>query len=460
MVMLPNKNPIRHSPPIGSTLVEIIISLSIVSVVVLAVLSVMVFNIQIISSGKSRALAMALANEKLENLRNLPYDSLATVHGPIYPAGTITDDEDVTVGGIAMVVHTDIDYVDDPFDGNFAGTISGKPQDFYPYDYKKATITVYLKSDHRKLANVATDVAGKVAETATNTGIILIKVIDANGNPVDGATVHLVNSNPSPVVDITTTTDNQGQVLIPKMPPDNSNGYHLTVTKAGFSTDQTYPVTVQVPNPTQPDFSVQAQQVVTQTMSIDQLANTLTIRAVDASGNPLGNTAINIHSQKTINSSPIVYKYSATQTTNSSGEIGISALEWDSYDVSVDGRTILASSPYKPFALNPAASLTVTIILDSTPTTRPVIEAVNPSNGASGNSSVTIDITGANLSSANFLLRRAGQADIAASNLSSPDSDTLSGTLDLTAAASGSWDIVITKSGQSTTQPGGFNVTN
>ncbi len=403
---------------------------------------------------------MALANEKLENLRNMPYDSLATVHGPIYPGGSIVDDEDVTVGGIAMVVHTDISYNDDPFDGNFAGTIAGKPQDFYPYDYKKVTITIYLKSGNRKLANISTDVAGKVAETATNTGIILIKVIDANGNPVDGASVHLTNPTPSPAVNITTTTDNQGQVLIPKMPPDSGNGYHLTATKAGFSTDQTYPVSVQTPSPTQPDFSVQAQQVVTQTLAIDQLANTLTVKAIDISGNPISGAAVNIHGQKTINSSPIVYKYSSVQTTNGSGEISLTALEWDSYDLSVSGHSILASSPYKPFALNPSASLTVTLTLDTPSTSRPIIEAVTPSSAVSGSPNVQIDITGQNLNGATFLLRKSGSADIVAGNLSSPDSSTLSGTLDLSGAAVGNWDIVVTKSGQSTTQSGGFNVAN
>ncbi len=445
----------------GSTFIEIIISLSLMSILILSVLAVLVFNMQIISSGKSRAIAMGLANEKLENLRNLPYDNLATVNGPIYPAGNIVDDEDVTVNGIKMVVHTDIDYVDDQFDGNFDGTVNGKPQDFYPYDYKKITVTVRLKSDNRKLADISTNVAGKVAETATNTGIILVKVIDANGNPVNDATVQLTNNNPNPAVNITTSTDSQGQVLIPKMPPDSSQGYHLVVSKAGYSSDQTYPANGATPVPTQPDFNVQAQQVITQTMAIDQLANVLTIKAIDVNGNPISGVNLNVHGQKTINSSPTVYKFTSTKTTNSNGEISFTALEWDSYDVEASNYTIVACAPYKPFTLNPAASLSVTLTLDSSPTTRPIIKTVTPNSASSGNSAVQVDIGGDNLnSSTTFLMRRAGHADIVASGITMPDGNTVSGTLDLTGAEAGYWDVVVSKGGQSTVQSGGFNVTN
>ncbi len=453
----------RIPSPLGSTLVEIIISLSIVSVVILAVVSVLIFNLRIISSAKARAIGTALANEKLENLRNMPYDSLATVNGPIYPAGTIPDDQNVTVSNIKMRVHTDIDYVDDPYDGNYSGTIVGKPKDLYPYDYKKATISVYLVAGNQKLTSLSSNIAGKVAETASNTGIIAVKVQDASGNPVEDAVVHLTNSSVAPAVDITTNTDIQGQVLVPKMPPDAGGHYHIEVTKTGYSSDQTYPATAQLPVPARPDFSVIAQQTISLTFSIDQTAN-LTVRVKDASGNALAGKSITVSGQKLLNdpnSTPNVPKTTQTLTTDATGKINISSLEWDSYTFSINGYKILTSSPYSPVSVGPLSSLTVDIVADVNSTNYPTISNVSPRSAPPGGS-LQLDVIGNNLSSTTTVrLKKSGQSDILASGVTYDSSTgTLSGNVDLSSAATGNWDIEITKGGLTTTQIGGLNVSN
>lgn len=447
----------------GSTLIEVILSLSVLTVVILAVISAFVFNMQAIAATKARSIGMALANQKIEDLRNLPYDSLATQFGPIYPPGTILDDENVTVSGIKMRVHIDIDFVDDPYDGNYAGTIAGKPKDLYPYDYKKVTVTIYGRVDGKKYASISTNVAGKVAETASNTGIITVKVVDANGLPVPDATVHITNVNPNPDVDITTSTDSQGFVLIPKMPPDSNKGYHITVSKAGFSSDQTYPVSAQLPVPAHPDFSLQAQQTAPNTFVIDQLAS-LTVKIQDINGNPLAGASLTITGQKTLNdpsSTPIVYKNVMSGTTDSNGQISFSSIEWDSYTFSISGKTILISSPYAPLSLIPNGNQTATLTVDTSPTSKPTISTVSPITSLPGITE-TIAITGSNLSgSSTIRLQKAGQSDIVATGISyNSGSKQLTATIDLTSAATGSWDIVLSNASGSVTQPGGFNVAN
>ena len=44
---------------------------------------------------KAKISAVALANEKMEDIRNMTYDELATEHGIIYPGGNILDDETI-----------------------------------------------------------------------------------------------------------------------------------------------------------------------------------------------------------------------------------------------------------------------------------------------------------------------------------------------------------------------------
>jgi|GEM_PF-5531635 len=56
--------------------------------------------------------AETLADQKIETLEKLPYGSLATKKGSIYPQGSITDSETVKSGGYTFNVHTSITYGD------------------------------------------------------------------------------------------------------------------------------------------------------------------------------------------------------------------------------------------------------------------------------------------------------------------------------------------------------------
>lgn len=442
----------------GLSAIEIIVSISVLSMVILAISSIFTFNLSMITLTKARSVGLGLATEKLENLKNMPYDSLATQHGTIYPSGNIPDNENVSVSGLKLRVDTVITYVDNPYDGNYDGTIAGKPKDIYPYDYKKVTVKVYLATGNREVATLSTDIAGKVAETSSNTGIILIKVLDANGNPLPGASVHITNINPNPDVDITTTTDNLGQALIPKMPPDTSKGYHTVVTKSGYSTSQTYPADTTTPTPVLPDFSVIAQQTTTLTFAIDQLAN-LTVKVVDEAENPIVGVNLTVIGQKLINTTPAVPKFTQTHATDSSGIVALNGIEWDSYDFTAAGRTILSSSPAKPVNLSPLASQTV-ILMVTTGSGKAIINSINPNSAASG-STVAVDITGDNLIGVSGVkLRRSGQADIVASPVDVQSHDLVSATFNLNGAVAGDWDLVVTKTNGSTVQYRGFNVGN
>ncbi|MEI7818797.1 MAG: type II secretion system protein, partial [bacterium] len=184
----------------GFTLVETIISMSILVFLILALFTIMTSNLTALFNSKSRSIALNLAQEKIENLKNLSYDNLATQGGNIYPAGSIVDDEVIIRNNLRFRIHTDIRYIDNPYDGNALGTIPNKPTDLYSYDYKKATVEIYTATGTTKLAVLSTDVAAKAAETSSNTGVLIIRVIDASGSPVSNATVQVTNTNPNPDV--------------------------------------------------------------------------------------------------------------------------------------------------------------------------------------------------------------------------------------------------------------------
>ncbi len=450
----------NHQNQAGFTLVELITSVVVLSMVILAVSNLFVSNLATVTTGKAKAMGLALANEQLEYLRDLPYDSLATQYGTIYPPGNIADTQTVTRANYKYTLKTKIVYIDDPYDGNAAGTISGKPVDLYPYDYKRVEVTVVLANNSIQVAKLTSDVAAKASETASNTGILSLKVLDSLGQPVPNASVHIVNVVPSPDVDITTTTDATGLVVIPGLPPDSGGNYKITVSLGGYSTEQTYPDPSGSQTPVNPNPNILVQQITSITLAIDKVSS-MVVTVVDTNGTAVANQSVTITGSKKTMTNPTVYKYNQTLTTDSSGKITLTGVEWDSYNFAVpSGKYIVTSVPDAPVALAANSSANVTLMVSSS-STYPTIASTNPTAAQTGIASEPVSVTGTNLSSGTTLkLKQSGQADIVATGVTSTSGNTiLSGTFNLTGAATGAWDLVVSNANGTANQAGGFNVT-
>ncbi|HVQ44045.1 MAG TPA: carboxypeptidase regulatory-like domain-containing protein [Candidatus Saccharimonadia bacterium] len=451
----------------GFTLVEVVFGAVIMALMVAAIGELYISNINTVVLGKSRAIGVALANEKMETLRDLPYDSLATQSGTIYPPGNILDNETVTRGNFKFSVHTDLNFVDDPYDGFIScpcgsGPAAGKPKDLYPYDYKKAQITVKLVSSGKVVSTLSTDIAGKAAETSSNTGILSITVLDANGQPVPNANVTIVNTVPNPDVNIATTTDNLGVVVIPKLPPDSNNNYQITASLPGYSTDGTIPEPPGAQTAVKLNMNVLAQQINPITLTIDRLS-TFYVHVTDTSGNPMNALSVTTSGTKPIKQSPTVYKYSQATATNATGDITLSGMEFDltGYNFAVPtGYYVVTVSPYAPLALGANSSSTANLVV-STSSSYPRISQATPLTQQTGTSTFSLKITGANVPTGTSVkLKKAGQSDIAATGCASSVGNTIiTCNVSLTGAATGAWDLAVTNSGNTATQTGGLNVT-
>ena len=444
----------------GFTLIETIIGLVVMTLMVTAVTQLFVDNLRVVTLGKARAVGLALAEEQMENLRDLPYQSVATQFGGIYPPGLLPDTQTLVRGGYTFTVSTKIVYIDDSYDGNATGTIVGKPKDIYPFDYKRADVGVYLKTSGKEVAQLSSDIAAKAAETGSNSGILAIKVIDANGNPIAGANVTITNPNPSPAVNITITTDDLGNVEIPNLPPDSTNSYQVTASLPGYSTDGTIPDPPGAQTAVELNPNVLVQQVTSLTLAIDHTSS-LNLHVVDTSGNPISGLSVTTTSAKQTKQSPTAYKYSQAQTTDASGNITLTSLEWDSYSFSLPSGYYLASSQsYAPFALAPGTSGTVNLVVSQN-ASFPTISAVNPNSQATGTNNFTVTITGTNLTAASSVqLKQSGQSPISGTSVASSNGNkTLTATFNLSGAATGAWDVVVGTAAGTVTQTGGFNVT-
>lgn len=457
----------RSSVKKGFTLVEVIIDAFVITVIFGAVIGGFLVMLRATDSGKNRTVANALANEQMEYLRNLPYDSLATQNGTILPQGTIPDTQTVSKGGITLTLNTTIVFIDDNFDGCAIALGGGLYQctdgttssvnDTVPVDYKRINVEALKTGTPNVLIKLSSNVAAKAAETPSNTGMILVKVIDAQGLPVSQAIVDLTNT--ATFVTMQGITNLQGYLFVANLPPDSHNGYHIVVTKNGYSSDYTTYRTAQNPNQTQPDVDVNVQQVTVQTFAIDLLSS-MSVTLKNELGQPLPSILLTATSSKTIYNNPTTAKNVYTATTDGSGVASFNLIEWDSYSLSTpSGYYVVTTSPYAPVAVSPNSSLPVIFVI-TTNSSWPSINSVSPISALVG-TTVVFEIEGSNFTGNSTVnLKLSGQPDLTPTVIDvQPNQKSITVTFDLTGVNPGNWDIFVNSNGQTATQVEGFTIT-
>lgn len=335
----------------GFTLLEVLLGITLLVLVSLSLYSLYNFGLNVIWESKTRVDAAALANERLERVRNLAYDSVGTQGG--IPSGTIAQSETVTRNSVPFTIQTNVIYIDDPFDG----TVGGSPADPLNTDYKRVRIGVNWPFRlSQKSVVYLTDVAPKGVETTASGGTLQILVFNSSGSAVPNANVHIVNSTVSPAIDLQTLTDAGGNVVLPGAPPA-TDSYEITVTKSGYSTDETLAVTQSNPSPAKPHVSVFESQLSSVSFSIDTLSTIQIVSNNYQSLLRLPFVTFKLTGAKTIgtdsNGKPI-YKYESTHSTDTNGHLELVNMEWDSYTFSLD-----PSSPYDLAAIDPLNAVAV-----------------------------------------------------------------------------------------------------
>lgn len=170
----------------GFTLIEAILAIGLFSLVFLGLYAAFFSGLRIIDSSQSRILATAIANEKLEEIRNLRYEDVG-VEGS-YPTGTLPASEVVTRQGTDFTVDYRVDYFDDPKDGQ-------APDDTCPNDYKKVLVNVSWSGNWAGSVSGDTIVAPRNSTQECNErgGLLEVSVFDAQGKMVESPTIEVKN---------------------------------------------------------------------------------------------------------------------------------------------------------------------------------------------------------------------------------------------------------------------------
>lgn len=353
-----NKQTVTWNSGIG--IIETVIGVSVFIVVAVGVYEAYRSMYGFIGVSKQKIVAAALANEQLEIIRNLPFSDVGIVNG--IPSGKIPREQTLNRSGTDYQVVTTIRNIDDPFDG----TIGGAPNDTSPADYKLAQLDISCSACVSfQSFSVSTYVAPRSLELSTGNGALFINVFNASGDAVPGATVTITNSSVNPAINIQETTDNNGGLQVVDVPPGNA-AYQVTVTKNGFSTDETFPATAEKPNPVKPHATVSAQQATQVSFSIDEFSegqiSAVSEECIDQEG-----TQFKLTSAKLNYSAPDEPKNEITGTTETGGEKTLTDIEWDDYtlEVTQSPLELLKFVPDLPLKLLPASSTKQVIVLDN-----------------------------------------------------------------------------------------------
>ena len=345
----------------GFTLLEVLIASAVFLLFALGIYSGINLVFKIVYQSRTRILETALLAEYLEVARNLPYESVGIINGT--PSGLLPYSTTTVRNGQSFTIITTVRNIDDAFDG----TIGGNPNDSSPADYKLVEMSAICNNCiQQKPVILNTVVAPKQLEGASQNGALFIQVFDYNGQPVAGANVIVTNTAKTPNVIINDVTSNDGYLRV----VDTSTGtlsYHINVSKSGYSTDYTVPVSASVPTPIKPPANVASQAITDISFAIDRLSN-MDLHFISPTCVAIPSQAFRIHGQKKIGtdaSSADIYKYDKNLTANSSGNYSFANFEWDKYVISISGTTytIGGSTPLLPIDLTPGLTQDASVIL-------------------------------------------------------------------------------------------------
>lgn len=391
----------------GFTLVEILTVLFIFSVVSVTFYSVFSSGTKYIFESKSRLGALALANEKMEIIRNLEYDDIGTTEGEI--EGDIPQNEEVIENERKFNVNTLVEYVDDPYDG------TAYDDAIWFEDYKHVTVTVSWSQDVNSspVKLVSRFAPHGIEKENPNDGILSINVFskepEGTAESLSGSTVHVVNSEIG--LNTSKNTDEDGNAtFMGSNIQDSIEKYEITLSKSGYETVSTYP-----PYPTSAFNPVDVHASVVTGLAQVNIANifqnklaNLEIDTVDFLDRSISDVDFHIKGGKkigtTIGSNDPVYNLDEDGKTDSDGKKAYNDISPGQYEIipSLNGTNyeLIEINPASPFNLISSSPQEAKIRLADKNATSILVTIIgtdsNPVEGASvqlKNDTLNYDIT-------------------------------------------------------------------
>jgi prepilin-type N-terminal cleavage/methylation domain-containing protein len=355
----------------GFTLIEVVVTIAIFGLIAGFVFMSYSNILDVIGRTRIHTLATSLINKQVEIIRNMPYDSVGIAGG--YPVGVLPASTTIAYEGQQFVVNYFVRNVDNSFDG----TTGGSPGDTAPADSRIVELQVQCPTCFRFVPVIFTTlVAPQNLESNTRNGSLFVSVFDASGQAVGGASVHVRNTKVSPSITIDDTTSTGGRLQLVDV-PTSTTGYEITVSKAGYTTAQTYSASSTNPNPTPGHATVATQQITSTSFAIDRVS-TINVQTHDVMCRPVPSVRMTQTGQKLIGTGPSYYLYQREFTTDAAGQSARTGLFWDTYSF-VSGDTVYdvaGSVPLVPLTIGPGETTPLDFLVKPKTTNSLLVTAV------------------------------------------------------------------------------------
>ena len=343
----------------GFTLIETIVALGIFTIISLGIYFSYSNVLDIISSSQANLIALSVADNEIETVRNMAYQDVGIQGGS--PPGKLLAQKNVQMSGASFLVKTFVRNIDDPFDG----TIGGSPNDLAPADYKLVEIELTCPSCARfNPVITTTTVAPPNLESTSKRGSLFVHVFNASGQPISGADIHVVNNSIVPAININDTTNLSGVLQLIDIATSSAK-YEITVSKQGYSSERTYsPNDPANPNPSKPHATVAKQALTEISFAIDKVS-TVNLKTSDQMCVPVPNIDYSQVGSKLIGVDPDIIKFSDTSYTDTNGLKTINNLEWDTYNFqNIDpAYDISGMSLLTPLIVNPDSTYNMSWVM-------------------------------------------------------------------------------------------------
>ncbi len=371
----------------GFTFIEAMTVLFVFSVISLAFYSLISSGTRYIQDSKNRLGALAVANEKVEIVRNLQYDDIGTIGGEI--EGNIPQDETVVENGRQYDVHTLVEYVDDTYDG------TGYSDTVWFEDYKRVTATVSwngINEGQAEVKFVSRFVPPGLEVANPGDGILAVNIVSdqEGGAGVAGSTVHIFNSETG--LDTQKQTDASGNAMfMGDNVTDSAQKYEITVVKSGYETVNTMPPYPDSPyNPTDAHASVVTGSINVANIIQNKLAE-MKVSTVNYLGQPIGNIDFHLIGGRKVGigvdppNNP-VYNLDDDYQTNASGEKDFGSVSPGQYTFTLDSGVtnyeFVGTTPDSPSSLSSEQDLTLEVELADKNLTSILIKVVTSDEGS------------------------------------------------------------------------------
>jgi len=300
----------------GFTLIDVLIGTALLVIVMIGFFTEFQLLFRVLSQSQGKTIALALANEQIEIIRNLPYEDIGTEFGS--PPGEIPQTRTEKVDNKTYTITTDIIYIDDLFDGL-------SPGDESPGDYKKARIEI-LWVEHQLVKSVIelANFSPPNLESEVGGGVLSIYVNDReSGSPIPNAQIEIINNEIDPVIHITTIADSNGWISRPGL--TESNDYEIYINQTDYDEHRTYASSPALdPEPEYSNAQINDGDKTTRYFLISEIS-AINIETINDDNDPLPNIPFELKGGRAIGINPnddsIVYSYENNSlTTDANGE--------------------------------------------------------------------------------------------------------------------------------------------